>query len=101
MSVETPENAFGIQFVDADSVPDAPRQNKRDDALWSGAAELLKTAPGQFARVKEYDSASGAPSKASQINGNRNKKFPAANWEARYTKDHDKDVSVLFLAYRG
>jgi hypothetical protein len=101
MSVETPGNMFGIEFVSENEVPDAPRQNKRDDALWSGAAELLKANPGQFARVKTYDNATGAPTKASAINGGRNKKFPASQWEARYTKDHDKDTSVLFLMFKG
>lgn len=101
MTVETPGNMFGIEFVSDEQVPDAPRQNNRDDALWTGAAELLKANPGQFARVKTYDNATGAPTKASAINGGRNKKFPNAQWEARYTKDIKADTSVLFLMYKG
>lgn len=93
-------NPFGIEFVDAEEVPEAPRKSSRNDALWVAAAEMLKSYPGQFAKVKAFDSATGAAQKASQINNNKNKKFPASEWEARYTSDTEAGTSLLFLAYR-
>lgn len=93
-------NPFGITFVDAEEVPDAPRKSSRNDALWVAAKEMLQAYPGQFAQVKTFDSATGAAQKASAINNNKNKAFPSADWEARYTSDAEAGTSNLFLAYR-
>lgn len=95
------ENPFGITFVSEDEVPEAPRKNQRNDALWVAVKEMLRTQPNTFARVKIYDSATGAGQKAGAINNNRDKKFPSAEWSARYTVDRDADKSELFLAYVG
>lgn len=99
MSVEQIENPFGITFVDETEVPDAPRKNQRNDALWIAVKEMLKSKPGVFARVKVYDSSTGAGQKAGAINNNRDKKFPSNEWSARYTSDRENDKSELFLAY--
>lgn len=93
-------NPFGIAFVDDEQVPDAPRKSSRNDALWVAAKEMLNQYPGQFAKVKTFDSATGAAQKASAINNNKNKQFPNADYEARYTTDADAGTSVLFLAAR-
>lgn len=99
MSVEQIENPFGITFVSDDDVPEAPRKNQRNDALWVAVREMLKSKPNTFARVKVYDSSTGAGQKAGQINNGRDKKFPSSEWSARYTSDRDNDKSELFLAY--
>ena len=93
-------NPFGISFVDEAEVPDAPRKSSRNDALWVAAKEMLNLYPGQFAKVKTFDSATGAAQKASAINNNKNKQFPSADYEARYTSDAENGTSVLFLAAR-
>lgn len=97
---EQVSNPFGITFVDDDKVPNAPRKSSRNDALWVAAKEMLNLYPGQFAQVKVFDSATGAAQKASAINNNKNKAFPSADYEARYTSDAEAGTSVLFLAAR-
>lgn len=100
-SVTQIENPFGIVFVAETEVPDAPRKNERNDALWVAVKEMLKIQPNTYARVKVYNSATGAGQKAGAINNNRDKKFPSSEWSARYTTDRENDKSELFLAYVG
>ena len=97
---EQMSNPFGILFVDDEEVPDAPRKSSRNDALWVAAKEMLNSQPGKFAKVKQFDSATGAAQKASAINNNKNKQFPSNDYEARYTTDADAGTSVLYLAAR-
>lgn len=97
---EQMSNPFGILFVDDEDVPDAPRKSSRNDALWVAAKEMLGANPGRFARVKEFDSSTGAAQKASAINNNKNKQFPSSDFEARYTSDSAKGTSILYLAAR-
>ena len=91
---------FGIEFVAAEDLPDAPRTNTRNDALWVAVKEVLKGNPGEFARVKVYPSATSAGQKANGINNGRDKKFPVAEWAARYEADRTADSSTLYLAFR-
>jgi hypothetical protein len=98
--VEQMSNPFDIIFVEEDEVPDAPRKSSRNDALWVAAKEILNAYPGQFAKVKQFESVTGAAQKASAINNNKNKQFPSADYEARYTSDADKGTSTLYLAAR-
>jgi len=100
MSVDQVENAFGIKFVAPEDVPDAPRTNERNDALWATVKTLLPSQPGKFAQIKVYSSSTGAGQKAGQINNDRDKKFPSKEWAARYTSDRESDTSVLYLAFR-
>ena len=93
-------NPFDIMFVDDNEVPDAPRKSSRNDALWVAAKEILNARPGSFAKVKQFDSATGAAQKASAINNNKNKQFPSSDYEARYTSNANEGTSVLYLAAR-
>jgi hypothetical protein len=92
-------NEFGIKFVDESEVPEAPRQNDRNPALWKAILVILRQNPGQWAQVREYDKPGSAGQYTSQINGDKKKDFPAKEWEARYSKS-DKS-SVLFMRYVG
>lgn len=93
-------DAFGIEFVEPEAVPAAPRVTARNDALWGAIQAMLPKNPGNFARVRVYNSVTGAPQKASSINNGHDKKFPKDKWAARYTVDRDGESSVLYLAYK-
>lgn len=106
------QNSFGISFVKPDDVPPPPRPRSTDADRWAAAKLLLEENPGQWALVKnDYDSAQGAQSKSSQINGGNTKDFPASEgWEARHkvtrkpvTDDKgvvvDKGASELYLRF--
>lgn len=100
-------NDLGIEFVPAESVPDAPRSMERDDARWVIVKEILSTQPGAFVRAKVYDKPGSAGAKASAVNSGRNKQFPAAEYEARsektYTGEGDakqETGSILYIAQR-
>lgn len=108
---QTP-NSFGISFVKPDDVPPPPRPRSTDTERWAAAKLLLEENPGQWACVKnDYDSAQGAQSKSSQINGGNTKDFPAADgWEARHKVTRkpvtdadgnvtDKGASELYLRF--
>jgi len=92
-------NDFGIEFVSEADVPEAARQNDRNPALWKAVIMLLKKNAGTWAKVREFDKPVNAGAKASSINGNRNKAFPADQWEARHTKSDTG--SVLYMRFVG
>lgn len=105
-------NAYGISFVTEEDVPAPPRPRSTDTERWAAVKLLLEENPGQWAKVKDdYDSAQGAQSKSSQINGGNTKDFPASEgWEARHkvtrkpvTDDKgvvvDKGASELYLRF--
>lgn len=95
----TPSNEFGIVFVDEADVPEAPRKNDRNPALWKAITVILRQNPGQWAQVREFDKPGSAQQYVSQINNGNRKDFPASEWEARYKKTEKS--SVLFLKYTG
>jgi len=88
---------FGIKFVEAENVPAPPRKNDRNDELWAIVKDVLNVNRGQFAHVKTFDNTVAAGAKASAINSDKNKIFPAADFEARYSRDKEKNTSSLFL----
>jgi hypothetical protein len=92
-------NEFGIKFVDEAEVPEAPRKNDRNPALWTAILTILRQNPGQWAQVREFDKPGSAQQYVSQINGGKRKDFPEGQWEARYTKTEKS--SVLFMRYTG
>jgi hypothetical protein len=98
-SVPQVSNEFGITFVPEEDVPEAPRQNDRNPALWKAILIILRQNPGQWAQVREFDKAGAAGAHASQINNGKKKAFPSKEWEARYTKSDNS--SVLFMRYIG
>lgn len=91
---------FGISAVAEDEVPAAPRKNDRDDDRWQFVKDLLNGQVGVWFKVKEYETSAAAGIKASNINGDKNKTFPAAEFEARYTRDKDKNTSALYMQKR-
>lgn len=99
MAVKQFTNDYGITLVDEKDVPPPPRQNDRNPELWKAVTLILQNNPNTWAVVKEYDKAGSAGAKAANINGDKNKSFPAKDWEARYTKTDDS--SVLFMRYVG
>lgn len=98
-TVSTPSNEFGITFVPEEEVPEAPRQNTRNKALWKAVLMMLRQYPGQWAQVQEFDKPGSAGQLTSNINNNKNKSFPSNEWEARYTKTENS--SILFMRYTG
>lgn len=92
-------NEFGIKFIPDEEVPEASRQNNRNPGLWKAILTILKSHPNQWAQVQEFEKSTTAGAKASQINNDKNKTFPAAEWEARSTKTENS--SVLFMRYVG
>ena len=91
------DTVANIQFLDEE--PPMPRKHDRDDNFWREVKAVLEMAPGKWAKVKEYDSPNAATQKAANINGNRNKMFPASEWSARYARHAEEGKSVLFLCY--
>lgn len=96
-SDETVSLPFGVEIVAEDAIPEAPRKNDRDDDRWSFVRDLLNGQPGQWFKVKEYDTSTSAGIKASAVNGGKNKTFPSDSFEARYTRDKEKNTSALYL----
>lgn len=92
-------NEFGITFVDEADVPEAPRQNDRNPALWKAILTILRQNPGQWAQVREFEKPGSAGQYVSQINNGNKKDFPNTEWEARYTKTEKS--SILFMRYTG
>lgn len=105
-------NKYGIAFVPDDKVPAPPRPRSTDTERWAYVKTLLEESPGHWACVKDdYDSAQGAQSKSSQINGGNTKDFPAKDgWEARHEVTRkpvtdesgtvkDKGASSLYLRF--
>lgn len=88
---------FDVEFIDDENVPEPPRKNDRDDERWQFVKDLLNGNPGKFLKAKVFDSSVAAGQKASNINGGNNKMFPAEQFEARYTRDKEKNTSTLFL----
>ena len=88
---------FDVEFISDEAVPEAPRKNDRDDERWQFVKDLLNGNPGQWLKAKVFDSDVSAGQKASNINGGKNKMFPAETFEARYDRDKEKGTSTLFL----
>lgn len=96
---------FGIKFVT--EVPDAKEATQRDTARWDFLAKYLPLNPGQWAEAKVYGKATSAGVTESNINNDRNARFPKSNWEARSEKRIIKNEvgeitvqsSTLFLKY--
>jgi len=109
MTEVAPSNQFGFEFIDDDKVPDAPQKRDIDKDRWQAVKVILVDKPGKWLKAKEYESAQGAQTKASQINNNSTKIFPAdKGWEARTEvvrkadpKKDDKGASVLYLCFNG
>lgn len=87
----------GIQFVSDDEVPEPPRETNRYTEVYLEAEKVLAKRPLKWAKVVESDSPTYAPAKASAINGDRVKQFPAANWQARASRG--ESGSMLFMRY--
>jgi hypothetical protein len=102
-----PTSQFGFEFIDETEVPDAPQKRDVDKERWEAVKMILEDKPGQWLKAKEYETAQGAQTKASQINNGSTKIFPSEKgWEARVKvtkkadpKEDDKGNSVLYLRY--
>lgn len=106
----SPKNAFGFVFIEEDKVPPPPRKRDVDTERWATLKLLLEEHPNKWVLAKEYDSAQGAQSKASQINNDNTKEFLASEgWEARSevnrkvgkNGENDKGISSLYLCFKG
>ena len=106
-TAETPTNQFGFKFISDEEVPDPPQARDKDKERWEAVKIVLEENPGKWLMAKEYPSAQGAQTKASQVNNNTTKIFPAAEgWEARTKvlrkknpKTDDDGASELYLRY--
>ena len=90
----------GVEFVATDSVPEPPRKRDRDDEFWEQVATFLRQNSGKWFKVRDFDAAAAAPARVSNINNDRNRRLPAAEFEARSESDKDSNTSSLYLLHK-
>lgn len=96
MAKNDPSNPFGIVF--SDEAPPAPRERVTED--WTGPAEVLRMNPGKWGRLKTYDDAKKAQTRAFTFKKGT-KAFPQGEFEFRYVSDKDSNTSELWGCYTG
>lgn len=100
---------FGVVFATSeDQIPEPPRVKANDTERWKSLNTVLKTAPGQWAMIKECDKAGSAGSLTSRINSGTFAAFPSAEgFEARHkvtrrkgeNSEKDEGTSQLWVRF--
>jgi len=97
-------NKFGFALIEDDAVPPPPRERDYNPVLWDSLAEFCQQYPGKWVKARTWNKAGSAGVTASNINNDKNKRFPSDKFEARHESQKNDDgsgTSTLYVRFKG